>query len=66
VENQIAFGIVEDALAVAKILIRQNYVVLLSREENLTIVNYLFASDANRNEVVFMRRDEFEEEYFSK
>ncbi|MBR5938930.1 hypothetical protein IKZ77_00015 [Candidatus Saccharibacteria bacterium] len=39
-----------------------NYVVMISREEQLWIVNYLYADNCDRNDVVFMSREDYEEE----
>lgn len=64
-ENQIAFHNHENALEVAKVLLDEDYVVLLSYEEQLIILNYEWSErGADRNDVVFMRRDEFEEQYY--
>ncbi len=63
-KNEIAFKNHEHGLAVAKMLLEENYVVLLSCEENLLIINYEWTEDfANRNDVVFMQRWEFDEKY---
>jgi hypothetical protein len=45
------------------LLMYGHYVVMLSREEQLWIVNYLYSDTCNRNDVVFMSREDFEEEY---
>ena len=64
---EIACHTFENASTLAKILIEENYVVLLSKEEQLWIVNFIWSeNNADRNDVVFMRRDEFEEEYFKE
>ena len=44
-------------------MVDEEYCVMLSREENLYIINYEYAQYSNRNEVVFMPRDEFEMKY---
>lgn len=59
-KNELAFHDVSDAMEVASHLIKNNYVVMLSREENLTILNYVWAPDANRNYVVFGDYEDFE------
>lgn len=62
--NEIAFKNHDRGLEVAKALLDESYVVLLSYEENLLIVNYEWSeSNADRNDVVFMPRWEFEENY---
>ena len=63
--NEIAFHNHDKAVEVAKALINEGYVVLLSCEEDLVILNYEWSERfANRNDVVFMRRDEFDEKYY--
>lgn len=62
--NEIAFKNHEDALKVAEILLKEDYVVMLSYEENLIIVNYLWSHNgADRNDVVFMDKFEYGEEF---
>ena len=61
--NELAFRNHEKGLLVAKALLDEHYVVLLSYEENLLIVNWEYSPNSNRNDVVFMNREEFEEEY---
>ena len=64
-DNELAFKNHENGMKVAKMLLDEEYVVLLSYEEQLLIVNYEWSErGANRNDVVFMRRDRFEEEFF--
>ncbi len=63
-ENEIAIK-KDDFIAAQDIvsgLLRNDYVVMLSREENLIIINYEWAPNANRNGVVFRKRTKFEEE----
>lgn len=64
-KNEISFFNMEDALATTRILLRNDYVVMLSQEENLWIVNYEWSPTCNRNDVVFISRDEFEDEFFN-
>lgn len=60
---EIALKNKETALKIAELLVDEEYCVMLSREENLYIINYEYAQYSNRNEVVFMPRDEFEMKY---
>lgn len=61
-ENEIAFTDYERGLDVAKALLDEGYIVMLSYEEEFLILNYEFSEHgADRNDVVLMRRDEFEE-----
>lgn len=59
--NEIAFDNHENGMKVAKILLEEGYIVMLSYEEQLLIVNWEWGSD--RNHVVFMPLDKFEENY---
>ena len=61
--NEISFYNHEMGLRVAKALLDEHYVVMLSYEEDLLIINYEWSHASDRNDVIFMRRDEFEEEY---
>ena len=64
-EQEIACHSFANAESLAEILLDEGYVVMISREEKLYIVNYIWSeNDANRNDVVFVRRDEYEEEIF--
>ena len=48
---------------VRQLLIKGHYVVMLSREEQFWIINYIYSDLCNRNDVVFMSREDFEEKY---
>ena len=63
-KHELSFHNHERGMAVAKALLDEHYVVLLSYEEDLLILNYEWSPNTDRNDVVFMRRDEFEEEFF--
>ena len=61
--NELVFETPEAALNVARqMLTVGHYVVLLSREEQLWILNYEYSDSNNRNDVVFMSREEYEED----
>lgn len=65
-KNEIALHSFEDAVTVAKVLLDNGYVTMISKEEKLYIVNYIWsAEDANRNDVAFMDRVELEEIIFN-
>ena len=54
----------DDACTLAKILMDNDYVVMLSIEEKLYIVSAIWSQGhADRNDVVFMDKYEFEEKY---
>ena len=63
-ELSIAVHDYDQACALAKILMDNDYVVMLSIEEQLYIVSAIWSEHhANRNDVVFMDRYGFEEKY---
>ena len=64
--NTIAFKSHENGMKVAEILLKEGYIVLLSYEEDLLIVNWEWCESgyANRNDVVFMPRCDFDEKYY--
>lgn len=63
-DNEIAVKCYDDAVAIAEILMANHYVVMLSKEENVYIVNYIYSEDCNRNDVVFNDRAEIEDMIF--
>lgn len=63
-KNEIVFNTADAAFAAAKILLENaSYVVMLSREEQFCVVNYEYSELNNRNDVVFMSRDDFYDKY---
>lgn len=50
----------QTALEIMAALIEEDYIVMLSKEENLYIINYLWSPTTDRNDVVFVSREEFE------
>lgn len=63
-ENEIAVHDKEVALKIIDLLVDQDYVVMLSREENLYVINYLYSQYSNRNDVIFMDRADFDMKYY--
>ena len=62
--NELTFKDHDRGFDVARSLLNEGYVVMLSYEEDLLIVNYEWSENcADRNDIVFMRRDEYEEEF---
>ena len=59
--NEIAVNNLEDALKLIQILTDSDYVTMVSTEEGLYIVNYIYSSTCNRNDVVFQNREELKE-----
>lgn len=62
-EFEIAVNDYYDATTIAEILMNNNYVVMMSREEQLYIINAIWSDICDCNNVVFMDRGEFEEKY---
>lgn len=64
-KHELVFKNHENGYKVAKMLLDEGNVVLLSYEEELLIINWEWCEDgyADRNEVVFMPKWEFEEKY---
>lgn len=60
--NELSFHNHEKGLEVAKALLDEHYVVLLSYEEDLLILNYEWAPNSDRNYVVFKSKDDYEDE----
>ena len=63
-KNQLTFHNHENGMKVAQMLLEENNVVMLSYEEDLLVLNWEWTPSAqpDRNYVVFMSRDEYEEE----
>lgn len=59
--NELTFDQYDDAIIVARILLKNGYVVMLSMEEELYVLNSIWTDNCDRNGVVFMSRGEFEE-----
>ena len=63
-EGELVFETPDAAFeTVRQMLTRGHYVVMLSREEQLWVVNYQYSDTCNRNDVVFMNQEDFEEKY---
>ena len=58
-ENELAFNSLENCMTVAKTLIEEDYVVMLSREDQFYILNYQWSENGDRNDVVFVPQEEF-------
>jgi hypothetical protein len=65
-DNEIAVDNLRDASSLITILTSQQYVVMVSREENLYIINYIYSRNCNRNNVVFQSREIVEEKLFNE
>jgi hypothetical protein len=66
-KNEIVAKTYSDALSLAEILLNNDYVVMISKEEQLYIVNYIWsARESDRNDVIFIGRDTFEMEMYDE
>lgn len=64
--NEIAVKSFANAETLAELLLDEGYVVMISKEEKLYIVNYVWSpDDANRNDVCFQSREEVEDFIFN-
>ena len=61
--HEIAIKNKEKALEVLSTLVDEEYCVMFSREEDLYIINYEYSEYSDRNNVIFMSKDEFEEKF---
>lgn len=62
-ENEIAIRNKEAAMRVVSCLVEEEYCVMLSREEDLYIIDFEYSEYSNRNNVVFMSREDFEQKF---
>lgn len=62
-KNEIAVSDKEAAMKIANILVDEEYCVMLSREENLYIIDFEYSEFSDRNNVVFMNREDFEQKF---
>ena len=66
-KNEIAVHNFSSARRLAEELLENGYVVMISKEENLFIVNYVWSEQgANRNNVVFNSREAIEDIIFDR
>lgn len=60
-QEALAFHSFEEAAAVQKILLENGYCVMMSREENLWLLNWVWTEQfADRNGVIFINRAQYE------
>ena len=57
--NELSVNTFEEAMAIQKILVNNDYAVMITKEENLYIVNYVWSNLSDRNDVVFRNRSDF-------
>lgn len=64
--NEIAVKNFDDALKLVDILLTNEYVTMISKEENLYIINYIWSvRGSDRNDVCFQDREAVEEFIFN-
>ena len=62
-KRDIAFHSFEDAVKVAEILLKNSYCVMFSLEEDLVILHYEWTENfADRNQMIFRNRNDYEHE----
>ena len=60
-QEALAFHSFEEAAAVQKILLENGYCVMMSREEHLWLLNWVWTEQfADRNGVIFINRAQYE------
>jgi hypothetical protein len=60
-EQQITVVEWKHGLQIAELLINEGYVVMLSQEEDYLVINYIWSERyADRNDVLFVSRDDYE------
>lgn len=64
--DEIAIHDKNTALQIANLLVDEEYCVMISREEDLYIINYIYSEYSDRNNVVFMNREEFDTDYYQR
>lgn len=62
-KNEIAIRNKEAAMRVVSCLVEEEYCVMLSREEDLYIIDFEYSECSHRNNVIFMSREDFEEKF---
>lgn len=67
-DNYLMFRTYEAASNVAQALVNNGYVVMLSREESLWILNYIWTSldKPHRKDVLFYSREDYEYELYQE
>lgn len=59
--NEVAFSSEDRAFEFVKLLMNEEcYIPMVSREEDLYIVNWIFSDLCDRNDVIFLSKEEYE------
>lgn len=64
--DEIAIHDKNAALQIVNILVDEEYCVMISREEDLYVINYIYSEYSDRNNVVFMNKEEFDTDYYQR
>lgn len=62
-KNEIAVSDKKAAMEIASILVDEEHCVMLSKEEDLYIINFEYSEYSDRNNVIFMSREDFEQKF---
>lgn len=62
-KNEIAIRNKEATMRVVSCLVEEEYCVMLSREEDLYIIDFEYSEYSDRNNVIFMSREDFEQKF---
>lgn len=63
--GELTFHDFDCCMKVADILLDEGYTLLVSREESLYVLNYIWTGYADRKDVVFMDRVDFEDKFYT-
>jgi hypothetical protein len=58
-EREISVKTLEEVMAIQKVLLDNDYVVMVSKEEQYYIINYVWSYLSDRNDIVFRNRSDF-------
>ena len=67
-KNELVVRDFKDAMQITEVLMKNDFVVMLSREEEFFIINWIWCSEGfpDRNSVIFYNREDYEWEEFDK
>lgn len=56
--QELSFSDKERAFEVAKLLLEENYIVMVSKEEELVVISFQYSYNSDRNDVIFLSKEE--------
>lgn len=65
-KEELSFHNFDSCMKVAEVLLDEGYVLLLGVEEELYTLNCIWTGYGDRNDVVFMSRDDFEYRFYEE